>query len=83
MEVKGLQRREGVFAGADLRLAAEGDALPIAKAVDDRDRCTVVAAGVVTDVDDEAFQAIEVASNLVQRAGQVAISMPSSSRMRM
>src|SRR4029077_21030045 len=70
LEVPGRHRREGVLAGAELRLAAEGDALAIAEAIDDRDRLAVIAAGTVTDVDDEAFQVIEVASDLVQRVGQ-------------
>src|ERR1700730_17293436 len=57
-DVPGLQGCKVIFAWADLRLPVEGDALAVAKPIDDRDCGTVVSAGVVADIDDDAGQAL-------------------------
>src|SRR2546428_10314648 len=64
-EVPGLQGGKVVFAWANLRLPVEGYSLAVAKPIDDRDRSTIVSAGAVTDIDDEAVQILEVTGNLV------------------
>ena len=48
----------------------EGYLLSIAKPVHDRNYGTVVATGVVADVDNQAFQTIEIMADPVQRCGQ-------------
>src|SRR4029453_7180795 len=57
--------------GADLCLPVEGDPLAITKPIDDRDCSAVVAAGAVTDIDDEAVQTIEVCGNRIQSGFQM------------
>jgi len=69
-EVPGLQGCKGILTRANLRLPVEGDLLAVAKAIDDRDRKTIVSTGVVTDIDDHAFQGFEIASNLAKSGSQ-------------
>src|SRR5271163_1441965 len=69
-DVPGLQACKVIFARANLCLPAEGDSLAVAKPIDDRDCRTIVTAGVVTDIDDDAVQVLEVIGNLVQSGGQ-------------
>src|SRR6202022_2557815 len=73
-DVPGLQGCKVIVAWANLRLPVEGDSLAVAKPIDDRDCSTIVSAGVVTDIDDDAVQILEVAGNLVQRGSQSPLS---------
>src|SRR5262245_56934204 len=59
-----------VIAWADFCPPTEGDALAVTKPVDDRDRSTIVPAGAVTDIDDEAVNTLEVTADLVQSGDQ-------------
>src|ERR1700730_6995625 len=69
-EVPGLQGCKVIVAWANLRLPVKGNSLAVAKPIDDRDCKTILSAGVVTDVDDEAVQVLEVTANLVQSGSQ-------------
>ena len=70
LEVPSLQRCKVIFAWSNLGLPAEGDAPAVAKAIDDRDRNIVLSAGIVADIDDDAFQSVEVMRNLVESRSQ-------------
>src|SRR5262249_43501979 len=70
LEMPGLQRCEVIIARANLRLPVERDAPAVAESVDDRYGGTVVAAGAVADVDDEALQVREIMGNIVQGGSQ-------------
>src|SRR5215471_12069866 len=59
-----------VVARADFCPPTEGDALAVAKPVDDRDRNTIVPTGAVADIDDEAVDILEVTADLVQSGDQ-------------
>ena len=69
-DVPGLPACKVIFAWANLCLPAEGDSLAVAKPIDDRDCSTIVTAGVVADIDDDAVQVLEVTGNLVQSGSQ-------------
>ena len=69
-DVPCLQVCKVIFAWANLCLPVEGDSLAVAKPIDDRDCSTILAAGVVTDIDDAAVQVLEVTANLVQSGSQ-------------
>jgi len=69
-DVPGLQACKVIFARANLCGPVEGDSPAIAKPIDDGDCSTIVTAGVVADVDDDAVQVLEVSGNLVQRGSQ-------------
>ncbi len=69
-EVPGLQGCKVIFAWANLRLPVESDLLAVAKAIDDRDRNTILSTGVVPDIDDDAFQGFEITSKLVKSGSQ-------------
>src|SRR6516165_3633889 len=73
LDVPGLERRKVVFARADLRLSAKGNALAIAKTIDDHERNVVLPAGVVTNVDDHAIQKGEVVRNQVKDGAQCSL----------
>src|SRR6516165_2695916 len=70
LEVPRPQGCKVVVARADFRPCTEGDALAVAKPVDDRDRNTIVPAGAVTDIYDKAVNILEVTADLVQRGDQ-------------
>jgi hypothetical protein len=69
-DVPGLPACKGIFAGANLCLPVERDSLAVAKPIDDRDCSTIVTAGVVTDIDDDAVRVLEVTDNPVQSRSQ-------------
>src|SRR5208337_1550238 len=69
-EVPSLEGRKVIFAWANLRLPVEGDPLAVAKAIDDRDRNTILTAGVVANINDDRLQVSEVTGNLVKRGSQ-------------
>jgi hypothetical protein len=69
-DVPGLQACKVIFTWANLCLPAEGDSLAVAKPIDDRDCSTIVTAGVVADIDDDAVQVLEITGNLVQSGSQ-------------
>ena len=69
-EVERLQRRKVLLPWSYLGLPVKGNSLVIAKSIDDRDRSTIVAAGVVADIDDDTFQLIEVMTDRIKRTSQ-------------
>src|ERR1700738_1058579 len=72
-DVPGLLPCKVIFAWANLFLPVEGDSLAVAKPIDDGDCSTIVTAGVVTDIDDDAVQVLEVTGNLVQSGSQTGL----------
>jgi len=75
-EVPGFQGRKVILAWADLCLPVEGNALMIAKAIDDGDRNAVLPAGVITNIDDDTFQGPEITSNPVKGDSQTSLFNP-------
>jgi hypothetical protein len=69
-EVPGPEGCKVLLARANLRLPVESDSLAVAKAIDDRGCNPILSTGIVTDIDDDAFQGFEVTSNLVKSCGQ-------------
>lgn len=69
-DMPGLSVGKILFARASFCLPVEGDPLAVAKPIDDRDRNTIITAGEVPDIDDDAAQVLEVTGNLVKRGGQ-------------
>jgi hypothetical protein len=69
-EVPGLHGCKVILAWANLRLPAKGNSPAIAKPIDDRDSSTIVSAGVITEIDDEAIKVLEITANLVQSGNQ-------------
>jgi hypothetical protein len=69
-EVPSLEGRKVIFAWANLRLPVKGDSFAVAKAIDDRDRNTILPAGVVANINDNPFQVPEVTGNLVKSSSQ-------------
>ena len=69
-DVPGLEACKIIFAWANLCAPVEGDSLAVAKPIDDRDCSTIVTAGVVADIDDDAVRVLEVTGNLVQCRSQ-------------
>src|SRR6516162_2876620 len=70
LDVPGLQGCKVIFAWSNLRLPAEGNLPAVAKAIDDRDRNVVLSAGVVTDIDKDTIQGLEIMRNLVESGSQ-------------
>src|SRR6476469_4951884 len=73
-EVPGPEGRKVIFAWANLRLPVKSDPLAVAEAIDDRDRNTILPAGIVANINDNPFQVPEVTGNLVKRSGQSPIN---------
>jgi hypothetical protein len=73
-EVPGLEGRKVILAWANLRLPVKSDPLAVAKAIDDRDRDTILSAGVVANINDDPFQVPEVTGNLVKSSSQVPLA---------
>jgi hypothetical protein len=69
-EVPSLEGRKVIFAWANLRLPVESDPLAVAKAIDNRDRNTILPSGVVANINDNPFQVPEVMGNLVKSGSQ-------------
>jgi hypothetical protein len=75
-EVPGFQGRKVVLAWTNLRLPVKGNALMIAKAIDDGNRNAVLPARVITNIDDDTFQASEITSNFVKSDSQTSLFNP-------
>src|SRR5262245_8222951 len=75
-DVPGPQSRIVIVAWADLRLPMERDTLAVTKPIDDGDCGTVIAAGIVADIDDDAVELVEVISDPVHGSNQSSLLDP-------
>ena len=69
-DVPGPQFRKIIVAWTNLRLPMERDAFAVTEPIDDGDCRTVVSAGIVADIDDDAVELVEIISDLVQGSSQ-------------
>src|SRR5271165_5730944 len=65
-----LENVNGDLSNYNLCLPVEGDPLAVTKAIDDRDRNTILPAGVVANINDNPFQVPEITGNLVKSGSQ-------------
>src|SRR5262245_21594663 len=75
-DVPGLQSCVIIVAWTNLRLPVERDTFAVTEPVDDRDGGTVVSAGIVADIDDDAVELAEVISDFVQGGNQFSFFDP-------
>src|SRR5687767_976035 len=69
LDVPGFSVRKIILPRTNFRLPVKGGSLTVAKAIDYRDRSAVVPARIVTNIDDDPVQVIEVTSDRVQCVG--------------